>query len=193
MNLDNYIKDALRSETPVTELTGDPVFVRHALRVLIAAGALADLLKKELVYGKTIPARLYRATLNSVAEAAGSADYSSGDVGVSPRRQTLPLQARLMHAALGGFGEQAELLEQLDGAFSNKPTDWVNVIEEVGDTMWYLAVALDEIRKVRGLQPGTVSEANIFKLMTRFPEKFSLAASEGRDVAAERAVLEKAT
>lgn len=96
-------------------------------------------------------------------------------------------QARQLHAAIGISTEAGELLDAFKKAiFYRKTLDVTNVKEETGDILWYLALLFDSM--------GTSFEAEaarvIAKLKERFPEKFTTADSDGRDVEAERKVLE---
>jgi len=187
LNFDHYIAKALRSEQPLPELRGNNVFTHMALEVLIAAADLADLLKKELIYGKTISREQYVNALTTITDCVHDVKPT---LTWEPIREHVSIHPRLLHAALGGFGEQGEMLEALISA----ELDVVNVFEEVGDTMWYLALAADACAEW-GQTESTVTDIanrNIAKLAKRFPDKFSLEASEGRDVAAERKVLEGA-
>ncbi len=55
--------------------------------------------------------------------------------------------SRLMHAMLGMDTEQAELDQMITGhlVFS-EPFDTVNVLEEAGDQLWYIALAVDALQ-----------------------------------------------
>lgn len=184
---DDYIGEALRSEQPKDVLIGDEAFVSLAIETLIAAGELADLLKKQLIYGKRVKDQGFVETMDRLIDfAQTSRDTYSGHPDLDTE---LKLQPRLTHAVLGGYGEQAELLEAL---INPDKLDLVNVKEEAGDTLWYAALLLDELATLGVAEPIDVANANIAKLRVRFPDKFTLAASEGRDVVAERAVLEVA-
>ena len=54
--------------------------------------------------------------------------------------------------------------------------DPVKLKKELGDVMWYLAMVLDEMDWTF----EEVMEANVAKLRTRYPEKFSTEASVKR-------------
>jgi len=60
--------------------------------------------------------------------------------------------------------------------------DRLNTIEELGDLEWYLALA----RKAVSTTQDEVQEANINKLMKRFPDKFNENHVVHRDLDAER-------
>jgi NTP pyrophosphatase (non-canonical NTP hydrolase) len=102
----------------------------------------------------------------------------------------VPELADLIHAMIGCVTESAELAEHVRDVLTGaKPLDAVNLKEEFGDQLWYVALGL------RFLQSnfGETFDTNIAKLRARFPDKFTEAAAMDRDIAAERAVLEQAT
>jgi NTP pyrophosphatase (non-canonical NTP hydrolase) len=94
---------------------------------------------------------------------------------------------RLLHATLGLSTEAGEMLDVLKKhIFYGKPIDEVNLIEEVGDVLWYLSVALDALS-------SSYSESmtlNIAKLRKRYGEKFSSERAITRNLEAERSILE---
>lgn len=95
---------------------------------------------------------------------------------------------RLLH---GGIGLATEAGEFLDGikkyVFYGKAIDTVNLSEEMGDLFWYIAIVCDEL----GVAFDDVMETNIAKLKARYHGKFSEYRATNRDLANERAVLEK--
>lgn len=184
MKVGEYISQALRSEQPLERIVGDRAFVALSIEVLIAAGKLADLLKKQLVYGKPID----RSTFNSALELVKDCAETAADQPDSPA-WLIPIWPRMTHAALGGYGEYAELLEALLEGSEPGKLDTANVIEEVGDVSWYGALALDELNEVGLSHPDQTLAANIAKLKARYPDKFTLEASEARDTDAEMAAI----
>lgn len=98
------------------------------------------------------------------------------------------LNPRLQHAAFGLVTESGELLDALKKSmFYGKDLDVVNLKEEAGDILWYLAILFDELDTTFEAEMERV----IGKLKIRYPEKFSLALTETRDLDAERKHLEK--
>lgn len=85
-------------------------------------------------------------------------------------------EAYMYHAILGIISELGELYDSI------LMRDRLNTIEELGDLEWYLALA----RKAVSTTQDEVQEANINKLMKRFPEKFSEKDVVQRDLDAER-------
>ena len=95
---------------------------------------------------------------------------------------------RLLHGSCGIATEAGELLDALKKhIFYGKEIDTVNVVEEVGDLMWYCAIILDEL----GVEFEDVMEKNINKLKARYGEKFSETSANTRNLDKERKILEK--
>jgi len=96
--------------------------------------------------------------------------------------------ARLLHAGIGLATESGEFLDALKKhVFYGKPLDRTNLKEEVGDLMWYCAIALDELDSTF----SEVQDTNIAKLRARYPDKFTEERAETRDLVKEREILEK--
>jgi NTP pyrophosphatase (non-canonical NTP hydrolase) len=99
---------------------------------------------------------------------------------------TVPI--RVNHAVIGLMGEVGELAAAVEKwVYYGSKLDVTNVKEEAGDCLWYLAQLLNSL----GFSMADVMEANILKLKTRYPEKFSTWESANRDLEAERKALEK--
>jgi NTP pyrophosphatase (non-canonical NTP hydrolase) len=99
-----------------------------------------------------------------------------------------PQLARMLHAALGVCTESGELQDMLKKhLIYGKDFDPINVIEECGDVLWYLALALD----ATGFSLQDCMERNIAKLRKRFPDRFTSEKALVRDLDAERAALQK--
>lgn len=95
---------------------------------------------------------------------------------------------RLIHAELGCCTETGESQDMVKKALIyGKPFDKVNVLEEAGDQLWYIALKLDAC----GYTMEQAMRANIEKLLKRFPQKFTEEAAINRDVDAERVTLEE--
>lgn len=94
---------------------------------------------------------------------------------------------RLLHAAIGKCTEAGEFADQIKKhIFYGKPLDEINLVEEIGDGLWYDAIACNalsvEITKIMSL--------NIAKLRARFPDKFTSDKAIHRDLEKERGILE---
>lgn len=94
---------------------------------------------------------------------------------------------RMLHGLLGVQSEAGELADALKRTlYYGQPIDRTNLIEEIGDLCWYLAILADAC--------GTTLEhcqaRNIAKLRQRYPEKFTEQGAAVRDLGAEREALE---
>lgn len=97
-------------------------------------------------------------------------------------------KARLLHASIGLCTEVGELQDALKKhLIYGKPLDDVNVMEEAGDLLWYIALALD----ASGFTMEQAMERNIEKLRARFPTGFTEEKALVRDLGVERKALEK--
>lgn len=95
--------------------------------------------------------------------------------------------SRLLHAAIGICTEAGEFFDPLKKyLFYSKLYDEVNLREELGDLLWYIAIACDALDTTVELEMARV----IAKLQQRYPEKFSDYLAQNRDLDRERAVLE---
>ncbi len=95
---------------------------------------------------------------------------------------------RLLHGSCGIATEAGELLDAMKKhIFYGKEIDIVNVVEELGDLMWYTAIILDEL----GVEFEDVMDKNINKLKARYGNKFSEDNANSRDLNKERKILEK--
>ena len=93
----------------------------------------------------------------------------------------------LVHAGYGFASESGEFLDVLKKQHAyGKPLDLVNLKEEVGDLLWYAAIACRGL----GITLEEAAATNIAKLAKRYPERFTAEAALNRDLAGERAVLE---
>ena len=96
--------------------------------------------------------------------------------------------ARLLHAAIGLVTESGEFIAALKKfLFYGRPLDLVNLKEELGDILWYAAVAMSALDTTFEEEMDRV----IRKLRTRYPEKFTTDAANNRDLFSEREELEK--
>jgi len=81
--------------------------------------------------------------------------------------QLTPLQASILHMAVGVSGEAGELLDSVKKhCVYQKQLDINNVIEEAGDVLFYLTGLLNEL----GLTIEECMEANVAKLLKRYPQ-----------------------
>lgn len=98
-----------------------------------------------------------------------------------------PTQSRLLHAAMGAATEAGELVDQMKRhLFYRTELDTINVVEEFGDILWYVAIGLDAC----GSDFETAMQLNHDKLESRYPERFDSTCAIERDLVKEREILE---
>jgi NTP pyrophosphatase (non-canonical NTP hydrolase) len=129
----------------------------------------ADMVKRALFYGKAY---------------APEDENPAYDGNIRHR----PEHADLVHGILGLFTEAGELMEALGKVLRGAELDRINLIEEMGDAHWYLAL----LSYVAECSLSDFWEFNMMKLRKRYPDKFTEHNAEHRDPTAERKVLEQA-
>ena len=98
-----------------------------------------------------------------------------------------PKRADLINASMGLVTEAGEFQDMLKKhLYYGKELDTVNLKEEIGDVLWYCAIALEAL----GTDFETVMQTNIDKLKARYPEKFTEDSANNRDLETERQILE---
>jgi NTP pyrophosphatase (non-canonical NTP hydrolase) len=95
-----------------------------------------------------------------------------------------------LHMVLGMQTEAAEIADVYKKTIAyRKPLDFVNIKEEIGDLMWYVA----NLCNMNGWDLREILDTNIAKLEARYPEKFTEEQAINRNLVAEREILEGAT
>lgn len=83
----------------------------------------------------------------------------------------------LLHGALGISGEAGELLDAVKKhVMYGKELDKTNVLEEIGDILWYMSIALESV----GSSFEEVMQLNHDKLEKRYPGGFTEALAQLR-------------
>ena len=94
----------------------------------------------------------------------------------------------LLHAAIGIATESGELLDALKkNAFYGKSLDKINLQEELGDLLWYIALAAHDL----GTTIDELMVQNTKKLTQRYGPAFNSRKAIERVLSLERAVLVK--
>lgn len=94
----------------------------------------------------------------------------SYDLDAITKRMTIPQTVRLQHAAAGLTTEAGEFMDILKKhVFYGKEIDRTHAIKELGDALWYIAIAADAL----GVDLEEIMQANIQKLRDRYAENFS--------------------
>ena len=190
MTFDEFKTNALRTEKPMTDLN----FSRVGLFTLLLAAAqmakIVDTAKKTIVYGKLLDVSKFQEQLFQVTRAISELGQNASMVsqpGVLEEDDELfQPNLRIMHGAIGMFGEAGELLDAVLKEMKTGALDLVNVGEELGDNFWYAAIIADET----GISFDSAQETVVKKLKARFGDKFTSEAALSRDLATERSILE---
>lgn len=188
MDSKEYTKLALVTEAPIAKLNWSRGGLVRLLGVLALTADIADQAKKTIAYGKPLDSVTFAKRLHMLADQATSL-AGVGERVARPEDAPSELfepNLRVLHAGIGVFGEAGEILEAVIKQVVTGELDMVNVGEEGGDALWYLAVLADET----GVPMDQNMDANIAKLKARYGDKFTQAATENRDLAAERTILE---
>jgi NTP pyrophosphatase (non-canonical NTP hydrolase) len=92
-------------------------------------------------------------------------------------KRTCPASAGYVMPALGLAGEAGEYADEIKKVvFHGKPVDEKRLAKELGDVLWYVAIAADSI----GMKLSEVAAMNVEKLRARYPNGFSAEASAAR-------------
>ena len=126
-------------------------------------------------------------------------DYLNGTVRPLDNSPPVEVNSRLLHAVMGMVDEAGELTSLLKGViYYKKKLDIVNLLEEMGDSLWYWFLGVDEVAKIMGISPEGVFAAlydmNRAKLYHRYLRKgvYNEKGATKRNLKFEREVLEKA-
>ena len=101
---------------------------------------------------------------------------------------------RILHALMGLQTETAELTDAVKRhIFYGTELDKVNLVEEIGDVFWYVAILMDELKLDVGDKASFehAMKVNIEKLRARYPNKFTEHDAVNRDLNSERKILEQ--
>lgn len=186
MQMNEYLEKSGRTAAPpvghMSVFDNDnKVMMRQAVD-LVVSGNMADTMKRAMFYNTSIEKireRAHNATkmhmelFQQIDAKTDQFDLTSFDLDI-------------LHAIFGVISEAGEILEELMKAkLEGREVNRVNMIEEVGDIMWYLALAL----RANGGSFEDACTRNINKLAVRYPEQFSEHKAENRDLDAEQKEL----
>jgi NTP pyrophosphatase (non-canonical NTP hydrolase) len=179
-----YTKGVLKTESVLPQETPiDYGMLWVLLRQSILSGDMVDQYKRKLFYKKEIDRSVM---LKSYDELCLWLLQRKGGHCLNPYQEQQPsgVSLRTIHAVLGILTESAELAQTLlkgvfAGGFSDD--DRLNLLLELGDLLWYLALLCDDL----GFSIESVMSANLAKLQKRYGDKFSEEKAVNRDTAAE--------
>lgn len=191
VDLNQYVKDSLRTESKLEEFKIPVDTFEKLLRVYINLGEILDAYKKNIFYNKDKKLKeeyIERLTQINVQIAL----LMRQGLSETPKTPSENVTSRVFHGILGIMTESAELAEILHKSLvdSTIKIDPIHIQEELGDGMalgWYPAILHDALN----LDPKDTLRKNIAKLKVRFPEKYTDEHADNRDLVAERSELEK--
>lgn len=168
MDSKQYLEQSARTCADV-ELNFDPAIfgtpkqVLHEMVTSVHAGMTADCIKRSLFYrDPKIEQRMQSNT--TVLKDLYEGIIENTEVKIPKEK------VDLLHAALGMQSEAGEVTEEIVASIlKGREIDMVNVKEELGDQLWYIALALRAI----GSTFDEVMQENIDKLAKRYPNKFT--------------------
>jgi NTP pyrophosphatase (non-canonical NTP hydrolase) len=170
MSPQDYREFVLGLEAKPAELKISAPELKAILSFTVLSSSLVDYLKKTIIYGTEvdldrvtkITTEVYTATcdLLNYYESHRDARMLVG----AENLQTADINIRLLHAALGMFGEAGEFAEVVLDGWKTGDLDQEKAIKELGDCCWYPEVAYDEL----GVTSDEVRELNKLKLQHRY-------------------------
>lgn len=178
MTPSEYILNALRTKSPTTpeleqRLSAHTGTLRYLLGYVMNNGTDMDIFKKKVFYNRDPKKNM------------PGASYNKRDAGFFDDRLLANVDA--VHALAGLQTEIGELAEvYYNHIFGNKPLDTVNMAEEIGDLLWYIAILCEHLN----YNLEDIFFANICKLRARFPNSFSENEAINRNLDNERICLE---
>lgn len=186
-NLSSYQSEAIR--TLSTQFYGRQVgidLLRYLIERLVNTGDDLDIAKKILFYGKNGVGWLHHDLMEGVEHPI----FASGRVVPETVETMPPLCDRdidMLHAMIGVTTEAIELLQNTISILNGRSAvkDYSNIVEEMGDIYWYLAV----LQRATGISEEKVKSKNIMKLRARYPEKFTTDDALNRDLDKEAEAL----
>ena len=191
MDLQQYVQDAIRTESRIETVTTDRALLISMLKAYIASGNVLDMIKKNVFYGKPIDRDKFNNYLSTIIQVGITTEMFS-NITINGQEYTTPpsdidIDPRLFHSLIGILTESTELAEALLKIIVTGNSDDVNILEEFGDIGWYEAIGIDTLDG----DFETILNTNIEKLRKRFPEKFTSEHAIDRDLVTERQTLEQ--
>jgi hypothetical protein len=185
LNIEEYKKKAIRTESKIEEINVDPDLLSGILNIIVSSGEILDQIKKNVFYNKEYNNEVLIQKFTNIVESLNVMKPSLVN-GISPTT-TISVNPRIFHALLGITTEATELIEiLLNNLSKGMEFDKVHLLEESFDVDWYQFILLDELNgKVED-----VWDVGLKKLEKRYPEKFSSDNAIKRDLEAERKILD---
>lgn len=183
MDLNQFITNAIRTESRIDNVVVNELMLTATIQTLISMGNILDQIKKHAFYQKPYDLSAIRNHFSAAEEAMLTLSTITADE-IQNDERPINVNPRLFHSVIGISTEATELLEALD--LYDRNLDHTNLLEEFGDIDWYKAIGVDEL----GGDWEDILTKIIEKLRIRFPDKFTSEDAINRDLVAEREVLE---
>jgi NTP pyrophosphatase (non-canonical NTP hydrolase) len=187
MTPDQFVKDAIRTESRIPTVTLNKQAYKDLVSAFIAIGTVLDQVKKNTFYKKPY-------NVVEIKSLLGRASTCIENVNIDVASEVWPndtgkeletrVNTRLFHSVIGIATEAVELLEAIK--LDSPDVDTTNLREEFGDLMWYIAIGVDET----GGNFDAVLDKVIAKLKARYPNKFTSEDAINRNLEIERLILE---
>jgi len=196
MNLKEYTKLAVRTESRPEEVKVNHQMLVDVLYIFTASGRMLDQIKKHAFYGKDYSIENFSTDYAMIERAL----YDLQGVrvnGTSEEMDEEPIKEinlRILHAIFGIGTESVELCEALYNVLTGGEVDLVNLREENGDINWYQAIFYDAMEEL-GFEGHWEDdlETNIKKLQDkqkgRYKDGFTAEEAINRDTDAEKDIL----
>lgn len=188
MDNKEYVAAAVKTASPSFHADSmDPAIRDSTIYAVIAFIKILDGMKKALFYGKPFSIEKMEEQFDADIQKAKDREEGEGVLYL----ESIPHD--VLHAAIGLVTEAGELLQAVVTAATihegreTPPIDRVNLKEEAGDCLWYLAL----LSRGAGFSLEEAMLANIKKLAKRYGAgAFDGHEAVTRDLEAERKVLE---
>lgn len=212
MDSKEYQRRVLETESKPEEIKFGTLSTYAVLKLISSVAEVVDVAKKAMFYGREVKLDNFQllcdqvvshvTTLHDQAENGTLCEpddikrYDGGHFIEEIENLDLGfLNKRLLHATIGCNSETGELADALLTSWIGRtPVDRVNFAEEVGDGLWYQAIASDEL----GMPFTTLFDQNITKLQDKSNGRycrgsFDPEAANFRNLEQERLLLEQST
>ena len=124
--------------------------------------------------------------------ASSRTDMDEHQIEAGIKRLSVHSTFNLNHACQGMQTEAGEATDIMKRHIHyGKDIDYVHLQEEIGDLLWYIALAIREIAKHKKCSFASIMRMNIHKLYKRYKEKFNGDEALCRDLDKERESLEE--
>lgn len=190
MDLNKFVKDAIRTEKVVDEIIIKDVEFLYLLDILKITTEALDGYKKKIFYGKSAK---YDEQMSTIIERLDDAinGLACAQTGEEITYTNEMINTRGFHGMLGIITEAGELAQILGNYIETGEMDIANLAEELADgaggtNSWYGAVVCDAFNIDPELPPRNV----IQKLKVRYPEKYTDELADNRNLIEERKALE---